>query len=337
MRTPLRHLFCLSLATLAVPTAAAAMFGAAIPAYADPLAAGAATPTPTPAPGQLGPEYAARPKASYEVGTLHVQVYGDHGRPVILIPGLAGGAWVWKDTIDELRKDHQVYAVTLAGFDGTPAPAGDESYFDRADASLAQLIESKKLQKPVIVGHSLGGTLALRFAGEHSDLIAGAVAVDGLPVFPGLDAMPAEQRQATAANMLKMGSASDEEFKAQLLGYMQKVGVIDPALATHYATFNARSYKQAVARYMAEDASGDWRPQLAKATVPVLEIVPYNAPDAQIGPMKTTQEQKVAYYKGLLGAAPKANVVAIAPSRHYVMLDQPIQFKKTLADFLHSL
>ena len=336
MRTPLRHLLSLSLATLAVPTAAAAMFGAAIPAYADPLAAAAATAVP--APGQLGPEYAAKPKASFEVGTLHVQVYGDHGRPVILIPGLAGGAWVWKDTIDELRKDHQVYAVTLAGFDGTPAPVGEESYFDRADASLAQLIESKKLQRPVIVGHSLGGTLALRYAGEHSDLIAGAVAVDGLPVFPGGEAMPVAQRQAIAANMVqKIGSVTDEAFKAQTLVYMQKVGVIDPALATHYAPFNARSDKQAVARYMAEDASGDWRPQLAKATVPVLEIVPYNAPDAQMGPMKTTQEQKVAYYKGLLGAAPKANVVAIAPSRHYVMLDQPVQFHKTLEDFLHSL
>jgi pimeloyl-ACP methyl ester carboxylesterase len=334
MRTPLRHLLALSLTTLTVPTAAAAMFGAAIPAYADPLAASTAIP----APSQLGSEYAARPKTSFEVGTLHVQVYGDHGRPVILIPGLAGGAWVWKDTIDELRKDHQVYAVTLAGFDGTPAPAGDESYFDRADASLAQLIESKKLHKPVIIGHSLGGTLALRFAGEHSDLIAGAVAVDGLPVFPGGEAMPVAQRQAIAANMVqKIGSVTDEAFKAQTLVYMQKVGVIDPALAAHYAPFNSRSDKQAVARYMAEDTAGDWRPELAKATVPVLEIVPYNMPDAQMGPMKTTQEQKAAYYKGLLGTAPKANVVAIAPSRHYVMLDQPVQFNKTLADFLHSL
>jgi pimeloyl-ACP methyl ester carboxylesterase len=332
MRTPLRHLFCLSLATLAVPTAAAAIFGAAIPAYADPLAAGAAPRATT------GPEYAAGAKASFQVGTLHVQVYGDHGRPVILVPGLAGGAWVWKNTIDQLRKDHVVYAVTLAGFDGTPAPSGDESYFDRAGTSLAQLIESKKLKGAVIVGHSLGGTLALRFAGEHSDLIAGAVAVDGLPVFPGLDAMPAAQRQAIAASLAqKMGSSSDEEFKAQQLAYMQKIGVIDSALATRYAPFNARSDKHAVARYMAEDAAGDWRPELAKATVPVLEIVPYNAPDAQAGPMKTTQEQKAAYYKGLLGSAPKANVVAIAPSRHYVMLDQPAQFEKTLADFLHSL
>ncbi|HEY4146382.1 alpha/beta hydrolase [Pinirhizobacter sp.] len=334
MRTPLRHLFALSLATLAVPTAAATLFDAAIPAYADPLAAAVATP----APGALGPEYAARPGSSFEVGTLHVQVYGDHGRPVILIPGLAGGAWVWKDTIDDLRRDHQVYAVTLAGFDGTAAPVGDESYFDRADASLLQLIESKKLEKPVIIGHSLGGTLALRFAGEHSNKIAGAVAVDGLPVFPGLDAMSATQRQAFGANLAqRMGSLSDEDFKAQQLGYMQNKGVIDPALAARYAPFNARSDKQAVARYMAEDASGDWRPQLSKATVPVLEIVPYYAPDAQMGPMKATQEQKAAYYKGLLGGAPKANVVAIAPARHYVMLDQPAQLKKTLADFLHSL
>lgn len=74
------------------------------------------------------------------VGTLKVERHGDHGPAVILIPGRQGGSWVWQRTIDQLQKDHVVYAVTLAGFDGVPAPGDGGNLFDRADASLLQLI-----------------------------------------------------------------------------------------------------------------------------------------------------------------------------------------------------
>ena len=105
--------------------------------------------------------------SSGQVGTLKFEVHGTRGRPVILIPGLEGGPWVWKDTIARLEKNHVVYAVTLAGFDGMPAPARKTGLVDQADASLLQLIEQRHIDRPVLVGHSLGGTLALRFAGEQ--------------------------------------------------------------------------------------------------------------------------------------------------------------------------
>ena len=144
----------------------------------------------------------AQPAAPVErVGTLQVERHGAHGPAVILIPGLEGGPWVWQRTIEQLQKDHVVYAVTLAGFDGVPAPRDGGSLFDRADASLLQLIRQHKLDKPVLLGHSLGGTLALRFAGEHAGLISGVVAVDGLPIFPGMERGSAEQRKAMAAQM----------------------------------------------------------------------------------------------------------------------------------------
>ncbi len=102
------------------------------------------------------------------VGTLTVQRHGNQGQPVILIPGLQGGPWVWKQTIDRLSKHHVVYAVTLAGFDGVPAPTDGGNLFDHANASLLQLIKQHQIDKPVLVGHSLGGTLAIRFATEHA-------------------------------------------------------------------------------------------------------------------------------------------------------------------------
>jgi len=279
----------------------------------------------------------AHEAATSTVGTLHVERQGDHGRAVILIPGLQGGPWVWQQTIAHLQKNHVVYALTLAGFDGMSAPTDGDKLFDRADASLLQLIEQQKIEKPVLVGHSLGGTLALRFAGEHAGLISGVVAVDGLPIFPGMDRVSAEQRLAMAAQTReKMAAITPEQFRAQGLGYMQNIGVIDPQLAVRYAPMNARSDIKASAEYMADDLASDLRPGLKNANVSILEISPYNAPDFSHPPMIMSEAQKTAYYQSLLVNAPNAKVVSISPSRHFVMLDQPAKFQQVLDDFLKT-
>ncbi len=277
------------------------------------------------------------------VGTLQVQRHGDHGRPVILIPGLECGPWVWQRTIADLEKNHVVYAVTLAGFDGVPPPAPDAkagTLLDRADASLLKLIETKHIDKPVLVGHSIGGTLALRFAGEHAKLLSGVVAVDGLPVFPNMDRMSAAQRHAAAAQMqAHMGAMTPAQFKAAALPYMLRMGVIDPKEAARVAPLVARSDAKATADYMAADMAADYRSGLKQANLPILEISPYNAPDfAAVAAMSKqplmTEAQKTAYYQSLLANAPNAKVVSVSPSRHFVMLDQPVKFQQTLDGFL---
>jgi pimeloyl-ACP methyl ester carboxylesterase len=250
---------------------------------------------------------------------------------------------VWRDTIARLQKDHVVYAVTLAGFDGLPAPARKTGLLDQADASLLTLIRRQHLDRPVLVGHSLGGTLALRFAGEHAALLSGVVAVDGLPIFPGMDRVDAGQRHAMAERMrVQMAAMTPAQFQAAALGYMRNIGTLDPRLAAAYAPFNARSDIAASAGYMAEDMAADYRPGLKRANVPILEISPYNAPDfAAAAAMSrqpvTSEAQKTAYYRSLLANAPDAKVVSIAPSRHFVMLDQPAKFQQVLDGFLKSL
>ena len=284
--------------------------------------------------------------ASGQVGTLTFQRHGDHGRPVILIPGLECGPWVWRQTIADLEKNHVVYAVTLAGFDGVPAPALDAkagTLLDRADASLLQLIEQQHIDKPVLVGHSIGGTLSLRFAGEHANLISGVVAVDGLPIFPGMDQVSAAQRQAIAVRMkAKLAAETPAQFKAQALPYMQHIGVIDPKIAERTAPLVARSDEQATVDYMSEDTAADYRPGLKEANVPILEIMPYYEPDARAFAAmykkpEPSEAQKAAYYQGLLANAPDAKVVPVSPSRHFVMLDQPAKFRQVLDGFLQSL
>ena len=66
---------------------------------------------------------------------------------------------------------------------------------------ISRRYRERKIGKPVLVGHSLGGTLSLAFAAEHSELIAGVVAVDGLPVFPGTERHDGRPQSRSAQRM----------------------------------------------------------------------------------------------------------------------------------------
>lgn len=190
----------------------------------------------------------------------------------------------------------------------------------------------------MLVGHSLGGTLSIRFAGEHSDLVSGVVTVDGLPIFPGMERLTPEQRLAAAERIrAQLSQASPEQFRAQQLAYMQGMGLLDADKAAAYTTLNARSDAAAVASYMADDVAADYRPGLKDITVPLLEISPYNAPDFRAPPMMMSEAQKTAYYESLLAGAPDATVLSISPARHFVMLDQPARFQRALDTFLQAL
>jgi len=188
----------------------------------------------------------------------------------------------------------------------------------------------------VLVGHSLGGTLAIRFATEHPGLIAGVVSVDGLPVFP---LMSVAQREAAAQQLRSMAAQlTPAEFKKQQLRYMQSVGVINSELARQCADLSARSDPASVSEYTAEDFELDLRSALKNADVPILVISPYYKPDferyAKLNnrPL-TTAEQKANYYRELLKDAPNARVVTIDGARHFAMLDQPDRFYALLRGF----
>jgi hypothetical protein len=113
---------------------------------------------------------------------------------------------------------------------------------------------------------------------------------------------------------------------------MATVGTNKPEWIKPAARLEARSDPKAIAAWLREDLTTDLRPTLAKITIPFLEIMPYQPPEAH-QPFAYTQDQTLAFYKSLLAGAPKATVIPIGPSRDFVMLDQPEAFKKPSARF----
>ncbi|GAA4014237.1 alpha/beta fold hydrolase [Sphingomonas swuensis] len=104
---------------------------------------------------------------------LHVTEQG-HGRPLLLIHGLGAQLRSFaQEMVDELAKDHRVIRVDRPGSGYSPVlPGGSQHLTDQADA-IAALIDTMELEKPLLVGHSLGGALSLHVAMRHPDKVGG--------------------------------------------------------------------------------------------------------------------------------------------------------------------
>jgi pimeloyl-ACP methyl ester carboxylesterase len=276
----------------------------------------------------------AVPVEQFEVGATLVERHGGKGAPLILIPGLASGAWVWQDAIRQFGKEHAIYVLTLPGFDGRPGAEGKG--MAAAQESVRELIVSRKLQQPVLIGHSLGATMSLALAAAHPDLVRGVVAIDGLPVMPGTEDWPAAQRtQMVAMITAPKPAPTAQAFAAQQQQYMRGIGTLDMSRADELAKLSGKSDPAAVTRYMGDGIGIDMRSALPAIKAPVLVIAPYSPVDA--AQLSLDEAGKAAYYAALMNGTPNVTVKTVAPARHFAMFDQPQKVADAIQAFLKTL
>lgn len=92
-----------------------------------------------------------------------------HGKPVLMIHGFGANAYTWRHLEPILAQTHRVIAVDLKGFGRSDKPL-DKRYSVRDQAALlAQFIEQKNLKDVTLVGHSLGGGVALVLALDENE------------------------------------------------------------------------------------------------------------------------------------------------------------------------
>lgn len=272
---------------------------------------------------------------SFDAGSLHVNMYGTAGRrAVVFIPGLTCGPWEWSGEINQLDSKYTVYALTLPGFDGRPAIKSP--LFATVSADFWTMLQTHNIVKPVVIAHSMGGTLAILLAEQNPGKLGGVISVDGLPTFPGMDRMTADQRAQAAAQMTAaMASATTpEQFAAMEKNYVLPTLMTSPEDIAAVAPLTARSDPAATAAWTTEDIGLDLRKDLTKITTPLLVIAPYDA--ALESKVLPDAAAKKSYYETLLANDPAANVQTIEPSRHFVMYDQPQKLHDAIATFLRQ-
>ncbi|MDP5231974.1 MAG: alpha/beta hydrolase [Cellulophaga sp.] len=106
-----------------------------------------------------------------------VEVIGK-GEPVLLFPGFTCTGEVWSNIVAELSKTKECHIFIFAGFGDVPAI--EKPWLPKIKESVVTYISANKLDKPTLIGHSLGGTLALWMASEN-DVYDKIIVIDGLP------------------------------------------------------------------------------------------------------------------------------------------------------------
>ena len=245
------------------------------------------------------------------------------GRPMILIPGLSCSGDVWDGTVAHFKDHYECHVMTLAGFAGQPAVSAP--FMEQVRAGIVKYIREKKLDHPVIVGHSLGGFMAYWVAETAPDQVGPVIAVDGLPFLSLLfnPAATVESSRAIAEQFrARYDSQSPEAFVSA--NRMALEGMItNPKNVEAVEATSRKSDPKAVGEAVYELMITDLRPGLSKIQSPVLLI----------GSTQSVAASE-ALYRTEVAAIPNHKVVFAPKARHFVQLDDPQFFYSQAESFL---
>jgi pimeloyl-ACP methyl ester carboxylesterase len=118
---------------------------------------------------------------------LHYVDWGNPAAPpVVLVHGGQDHCRNWDWVAQDLRRDHHLIAPDLRGHgDSAASPSGDYS-MNAYVYDLAQLLHQLDLGPVTLIAHSLGGAIALRYAGVFPQTVRALVAIEGLGPSPAM-------------------------------------------------------------------------------------------------------------------------------------------------------
>ena len=260
---------------------------------------------------------------------LSVEVVGS-GPDVILIPGLASSREVWRAEAGRLKATHRVHLVQLAGFAGEPWTHGDGVFVEPVVGELARYVREAGLERPAVIGHSMGGLIGVLLAQAEPALVGRVMSVDSLPFFSAMfgPQVTAETARPFAAQAAAGILAADEAgFRAQQV--QTEIGMVrDPAPREAMVEWSMASDRQAMAAAIRDVMTIDARPGLAAMTTPVWALY---ASDADGGAPAAGAD---ALWGREYAALPGVKLVRVDGSRHFIMADQPARFAELVDQFL---
>lgn len=232
-------------------------------------------------------------------GVLRYYREGDRGTPVVLIHGLSGSARWWRHNIPALRQRHRVYVLELTGY-GQPLAWRRRSLGVRQDAALvAHWLADQGLEQVTLIGHSMGGHIAIHVAAlepqrvSHLVLACASGLLRGHPLRAALH-LP---RAAITGRPSFLPTVMADSVRAGLPNLWRSVSEL------------------------LRDSVQELLPRLQART-----LVVWGARDALV-PAELGRQ--------LAAAIPGAQYVELPRAGHVVMVDDPAGFNRAVEEFLH--
>jgi pimeloyl-ACP methyl ester carboxylesterase len=248
---------------------------------------------------------------------------GKGKQAMIFIPGFASSGDVWNETKSNFEKEFTCYTFTMAGFAGVkPQP---NASFKSWETEIANYIKANKIERPIIVGHSVGGGLALALASDYPELINKIAVVDALPCLAALrDPSFKSQENNDCTSMLTQITAMSEDEFYQMQKRNMAMLLADASKQDEAISWSMKSDRKTFSEMYCDFSNTDLRDKIAKIQCPSLILLEfgfsnYKAPiEAQYKNLKTASFQYSN--KGL----------------HFIMYDDKEWYLAQLNNFIQS-
>lgn len=258
---------------------------------------------------------------------FEVKVIGK-GHPILLIPGYSCSGEVCNETVEHLKGKYQLHVLTLAGF-ATAEPIKDDEILKNVRNQIIDYVKDKNLQKPILIGHSLGAFMTLWLHSCEPDLFGPSICVDGVPFISAiynplataetLKNDPNYNKESVIQNFKKIPDEGYIENISKAMAYQ----VNDTARARQIATWSFQSDRRTLGSTLIEMSTTDLRLELPKIKATILILT-------SIFETKENSEKVYGKQYELL----KNKTLIVADSKHFIMYDQPEWFYAQIDLFL---
>jgi pimeloyl-ACP methyl ester carboxylesterase len=257
-----------------------------------------------------------------QASAIRVEKIGK-GTPILFLPGFTTPGSVWKETINNLNGKYESHLVSYAGFDGLAPVEGP--WYESVKTAILTYIKENKLTAINIVGHSMGGNLAVEIAAAIPDKIIRVVLVDSLPcmrelMMPGVPASQISYDNPYSKQLLNM---SAEAFKQTSTMIAQSMTTTLDKVDT-IASWSVKADRKTFVNGYTDLLKLDLRDVLEKITAKTLIL---GAPFPNKDIVMVNLEKQYAKLTN--------KTIEIATGgKHFIMFDQPQWFYEKLNSFL---
>lgn len=248
---------------------------------------------------------------------------GKGKQSIIFIPGFASSGEVWNETKAAFEKDFICYTLTMAGFAGVkPQP---DSSFENWKTGIADYIKDNKIEKPIVIGHSMGGGLALALASDHPDLIGKIVVVDALPCLSALmdPSFESKENNDCSATVNQMIAMTDNQFYEMQEQTMPRL-LQDVSKLELVVSWSVKSDRTTFGQMYCDFSNTDLRNRIAQIKCPSLILL-----ESYFINLKPAIDEQ---YKNLKTADFKYATKGL----HFIMYDDTAWYLEQLKQFLKS-
>lgn len=285
--------------------------------------------------------------------SLEVLDWGGSGKPLVLLAGAGNTAHVFDDFATQLTGKYHVYGITRRGF-GASVYSGSEFGADRLGDDVLAVIDSLKLKKPVLVGHSLAGEELSSIGSRYPKRVAGLVYLDAAYAyaFDNGKGTAMSEYQGKEPKSPAPGPDDTASFNAYTKFVAGVMGFTIPE-AEFRQTRNTSPDGRVTTPRFPPGAAGIAKGMKKYDTIPVPALVIFAVPHSPGAWIKTNSDPAVQeaaksfaeeemhlterQAKAIEDAVPTARVVRIANAHHVIFLSNEADVLREMRTFLKGL